>query len=326
MVFSYLVYSYGVANIWQNLLRTGWWFIPVVLVWAAVYFCNARAWFVILHDHHPDIRFGMIYRLTITAFSLNYVTPFLSLGGEPYRVVALKKTVDKHRGISSVILYNMIRWMAHFTFWLSAIVIAFATVSLTPAMMIALGIICCVLIAMLWFFLLRHKYGIFESLFSWMSNKRFLQRYLKKLEPHRPALLSIDEQIKHLYQSKRKTFYTSIAYEYLSRIIASFEFLFILKALGYTPTFMEAFYINAATSLILNMLFFVPFELGTREGGLYVVMQSIGYAQGIGIFISLVNRLRELVWTLIGMALMLKTEKQPGAASFIQMMEDEQKS
>ena len=158
-----------------------------------------------------------------------------------------------------------------------------------------------------------------------MSRKQFLHRYLQKLEPHRAALLSIDEQIKQLYQHQRKTFYTSIVFEYLSRIIASFEFFFILKALGYTPTFLEAFYINAATSLILNMLFFVPFELGTREGGLYFVMQSIGYVQGIGIFISLVNRLRELVWTLIGMALMLKTDKQPSTDSFLKMMEDEQK-
>lgn len=145
------------------------------------------------------------------------------------------------------------------------------------------------------------------------------------MEPHRTALLSIDEQIKQLYQHQRKTFYKSIAFEYLSRIIASFEFFFILKALGYTPTFLEAFYINAATSFILNMLFFVPFELGTREGGLYFVMQSVGYVQGIGIFISLVNRLRELVWTFIGMALMLKTDKQPSTDSFLKMMEDEQK-
>ncbi|HVN49272.1 MAG TPA: lysylphosphatidylglycerol synthase domain-containing protein [Bacteroidota bacterium] len=325
IVFSYLVYSYGVANIWQNLLRTGWWFLPVVFVWAAVYYCNAWAWFVILRDHHPDIRFSTIYRLTITAFSLNYVTPFLSLGGEPYRVAALSKTVDKHRGISSVILYNMIRWMAHFSFWLSAIVIALITVTLAPAAVISLVIIGCVLILSIGFFVSRHKYGIFEALFSWMSRKRVLQRFLKKLDPHRAALLSIDEQIKQLYQHQQKTFYTSIFFEYLSRIAASFEFFFILKALGFAPTFMEAFYINAATSFILNMLFFVPFELGTREGGLYFVMQSVGYAQGIGIFISLVNRLRELVWTLIGMALMLKTEKQPSTASFIKMMEDEQK-
>jgi hypothetical protein len=248
------------------------------------------------------------------------------LGGEPYRVLALDKDIDRQRAISSVILYNMIRWLAHFIFWLSAAAIALVTMKLTPSLFFSLLGVCVVLISLVMFFLARHKNGIFESLLAWMARNRLLRRYAQKLEPHRAALLSLDTQITQLYQHHRRTFYTSIALEYISRVIASFEFLFILKALGFTPAFLEALYINAATSFILNMLFFVPFELGTREGGLYVVMESIGYTQGIGVFIGLVNRLREFFWTLIGMALMLKTERTTSAESFLEMMEEKQGS
>jgi len=324
-IFSYLVYSYGIANILTNLGRTGWWFLPIVLVWAIVYFCNAVAWYSILHDHHPDVSLLSIYRLTISAFALNYVTPFLNLGGEPYRVMALNGRVDKHRAISSVILYNMIRWLAHFFFWITGIAVAIAVLTPSLPFAAALAAICIALTFLVAFFMSRHKNGIFESLISWISSKRILKRYAAKLEPHKPTLLVIDKQIKQLYLHQRKTFYKSIAFEYVSRIIASLEFYFILKALGYSPTFLQAIYINAASSFILNMLFFVPFELGTREGGLYFIMQSIGYTQGIGIFIGLVNRLRELAWILIGMTGMLKSHKVEGEDSLLEMMEEEEK-
>jgi hypothetical protein len=159
-----------------------------------------------------------------------------------------------------------------------------------------------------------------------MEGKPLLRRFWQKLAPHRPAILIIDEQIRDLYINQRTTFYASILFEYLSRIVGSFEFYFILKALGYHPTFLEALYINAATSFILNMLFFVPFELGTREGGMFLVLQSIGYTQGIGIFLGLVTRLREFFWIAIGMAAMLKSEAKPETEkSILTMIEREER-
>jgi uncharacterized protein (TIRG00374 family) len=322
-VFSYMVCDYGFRNILTNLLDVGWWFVPIVLVWGAVYLCNAQAWFVILREYYPALRFWNIYKLTVTAFALNYITPFLSLGGEPYRVAALKGKVDKHRAISSVILYNMIRWLAHFFFWLFAIVLALVMLHLTLLLRLVLGTITILLFCLAGFFIARHKYGIFESLMSWMEGKRVLSFAVRKLEPHRRALLVIDGQIKELYTDHRRSFYASIGFEFLSRIIVSLEFFFILIALGYTPSYLEALLINAATSFLLNMLFFVPFELGTREGGLLLILQWLGYPAGIGIFIGLANRLREFAWIAIGLLLMLKTEGHEAEKTLWEIMEED---
>jgi hypothetical protein len=65
----------------------------------------------------------------------------------------------------------------------------------------------------------------------------------------------------------------------------------------------------------------MPFELGTREGGLFLVMQTIGYPPGIGIVIGLVNRLRELVWLFIGLTFMLRTGAPKEERSTLEMME-----
>jgi hypothetical protein len=53
----------------------------------------------------------------------------------------------------------------------------------------------------------------------------------------------------------------------------------------------------------MNMFFFVPFELGTREGSLYFILESLGFGAGVGIFIAVVNRIREFFWILVGLLL-----------------------
>jgi len=55
--------------------------------------------------------------------------------------------------------------------------------------------------------------------------------------------------------------------------------------------------------LITNLFFFIPFELGAREGGLYLVLGSIHLTSVIGIYIGIINRAREFFWILVGLIL-----------------------
>ena len=299
----------------------GWWFAAVAGAWAAVYFCNAKAWFAILHDDVDGVSFFAIYKLTVTGFAINYITPFLNLGGEPYRVVELQKKAGTHRAVSSVILYNMVRMLSHFLFWFLAVVMMFLFFSPTGSFAAALIVVFLFVLGLFFLFLAGHKNGIFALLFSWIDRHPFLQKATKPMESKRNSLLVIDEHIRQLYNTNRKTFYTAVGYELLARFISTFEFIFILTAIGFHPLYGEALYINAASSLIINLFFFMPFELGTREGGLFLVMQTIGYAPGIGIVIGLVNRLRELVWLFIGLAFMVRTGAPKEERSILEMME-----
>ena len=56
-------------------------------------------------------------------------------------------------------------------------------------------------------------------------------------------------------------------FEALARIAGTGEILFIPRALGYDIPFTTALCIDTASSPALNVLFFVPFDLGVREGG-----------------------------------------------------------
>ena len=56
------------------------------------------------------------------------------------------------------------------------------------------------------------------------------------------------------------------------------------------------------------MLFFMPLQLGGREGGFLMSVSGLGLTSNAGIFVALIVRLRELIWTAIGL-LLIKVSK-----------------
>ena len=61
--------------------------------------------------------------------------------------------------------------------------------------------------------------------------------------------------------------------------------------------------IIAFTTLFANMLFFMPLQLGGREGGFLMSVSGLGLTATAGIFVALLVRIRELIWTAIGLLL-----------------------
>jgi uncharacterized protein (TIRG00374 family) len=302
-VFAWLISDFGISNIIENVRKSGWWFVPVVGVWGVVYYLNAWAWYYVIDAKNKKVGFANIYGITLSGFAINYITPFVNLGGEPYRVIALKDKIGLHSAVSSVILYTMLHFLSHFIFWTTAIILAGVLLPLATGLKITLFSAFVILLAFIWFTFTRHKKGIFASLINLLSKLPFLKSLHKRLSKKEESLLKIDEQIKQLYNERKNHFYLALFFEYSARIVASLEFLFILKAIGISISFLEAFYINAGSSLIINLFFFMPFELGTREGGLYLVLDSLKLTPGVGIYIGLVNRVREFFWILVGLVL-----------------------
>jgi len=319
--FCYLVWDFGIDNIVRNVVRVGWWFVPIVALWGIVYLFNALAWYIILRDHASTVTLGAIYRLTVSGFAINYVTPFINLGGEPYRVLSLRSQVGIHRAVSSVILYNMVRMLSHFYFWIACAVVALLVLPTSVGLVLTMAAVFTLVISLIAFFYSRHRTGIFRSLMGASARSRLFRPLARKMEKNSAALLEIDAQITELYRERRGAFYQALCCEFLARLIASFEFYFILQAIGSSLSLIHAFLINGGSSLILNLFFFVPFELGTREGGLFLVMQGIGVTSGIGIFMGLINRVRELFWIVIGFALALPDGRSRTAHSMLEMIE-----
>ena len=78
---------------------------------------------------------------------------------------------------------------------------------------------------------------------------------------------------------------------------------------GIVLTYAHSILILAFTSLFANMIGFLPMQLGVQEGGFVISIAALGLTAALGIFVSIICRVREIIWIVIGLLLM-KIDKQ----------------
>lgn len=297
----------GYEQIRRNIVSAGLYLPAVIGIWVFVYAFNALAFQVIVnsgtHDKHLSYRHS--YKLTVSGFAFSYTTPF-GFGGGPYRVMELAHYIGTPRAMSSVVLYSMMHILSHFCLWTSAIFVfvAIYTEKMTPALWSVFGIYMLILIAALLVFSYGYRNGLIVKLYSILLRIPFAKRPARRFyEKNLEAMEQVDRNIAYLY-GQPHAFWSSLFYEYVARVINSLEFFFILRAFGLPISFWDAVLILAFSSLMGNLLFFLPMQLGAREGGLALIIKILGISTGgVGVFTSFYTRIRELFWVFVGVGL-----------------------
>lgn len=284
-------------------------YLPFVVgVWVFVYACNAGAFQLIVnsgeHDKHLDYRHA--YKLTISGFAYSYITPFGS-GGAPYRIMELSSHIGVPRATSSVVLYSMMHILSHFCLWTTGAVLflIFYIDRMNTTLWTLFGVYFAILVFVVYFFFRGYKNGFIAKLFRLCFYIPFARRPARRFyESHTESFAQVDRNIAYFHH-ERRAFYSSLALEYIGRVINSGEFYFILLAFGAPVTIVDAILVLAFSSLLGNLLFFFPMQMGAREGGLAIIVRVIGYAggAGLGVFAGLFTRVRELFWILVGVSL-----------------------
>ena len=79
---------------------------------------------------------------------------------------------------------------------------------------------------------------------------------------------------------------------------------------GITLTFLHSILIVSLTTLLSNLIGFLPMQLGVQEGGFAISTAAMGLSVEQGFFVSIICRVREIIWIIIGIALMKIGNKQ----------------
>ena len=310
-VLAIMVAQLNFAEVCTAVSHAGYWFAAVLALWALLYIFNTAAWYVIIQaGGRVKVPRAWLYKITVSGFALNYATPGGLMGGEPYRIMSLSPLIGTERASSSVILYVMTHIFSHFWFWLLSIMLFVvwgrhtgATVSVAAA-----STLFC--LAGLWFFMVGYKKGIALRLATWLSHLPWVGKRVRAFaDSHHEQLLTIDHQVAALHHQNKRTLVTAVVLELLCRVCSAAEIYFTILVLTPHITYVQCILILAFTSLFANILFFIPLQLGGREGGFLMSAAGLGMTASTGIFVALIVRLRELVWTGIGL-LLIKCERQ----------------
>jgi len=316
IVLALMVTQLNFDEVYEGVQRAGYWFLAVVALWAVLYIFNTAAWWLIINsqsapasDKQPShVSFLWLYKITISGFALNYATPGGLMGGEPYKIMTLSPKIGTERATSSVILHTMTHIFSHFWFWLISCVLFVMTETLnvlTSSILVMVTLFC---LTAIWFFIKGYKKGIARTVMTILSHIPFIKKWAQRMiERYSDNLTTIDHQIASLHNQNRRTFVLAVMLELSCRIVSALEIMFVLLVMMPEVDYIQCILILAFTSLIANMLFFIPLQLGGREGGFLMSVNGLGMTASTGIFVALIVRLRELIWTGIGL-LMIKIE------------------
>ncbi len=316
LVLVIMITQLDFTQVWQGLRHAGYWFFAVVALWAFLYLFNTAAWYLIIKGvcSQPSadapapkrIPFAWLYKVSVSGFALNYATPGGLMGGEPYRIMELAPKIGTERASSSVILYAMTHIFSHFWFWLFSVLLFLFTQHVGLWMGSLMGAILAFCLLGIWFFTVGYRKGLANRVMSLLRHLPLIKKWARPfVDKHRSQLDTIDRQIAALHSQNPYNFIGAVLLEFSCRICSALEIFFILLVLMPDVNYVNCILILAFTSLFANLLFFIPLQLGGREGGFLMSTAGLGISASAGIFVALIVRIRELVWTGIGL-LMIK--------------------
>jgi uncharacterized protein (TIRG00374 family) len=319
-----MAWAIGFNVILENVAQTGWWFFAIIGMWLPIYLINTLSLNLIIRDENPQHRivpFWHIFKINISGFALKAATPLGFFGGDPYKVIELKRFYGVEKATSSVVLFTMTHITAQFLFWAISIITAALFLPMPSAWsnILMISFLCFVVILLL---LWRgYRKGMTVVLFDFLSKVPLLKRkVLPFCEKYNEKLVLIDSQISHLYYQRKKTFLQALSLEFLARVMNCLEIYVILRSATVDVSIIQSVSIYAFMSLFTNIFFFSPMQLGTRELSFLMAFTTLGLAGSLGIYVSLITRVREITWIGIGILLMkISNRFNPEKCNFMEV-------
>ena len=301
-LFIIIIWAAGYGNILSAVKG----FSPVysvyfLLVTALLFVAATYRWKAVLAGQMVDVPLLTLLRYKLMIFSINYFTPSSRLGGEPLKVVLLKKqNVKSSLAFASVVVDNFVGMgFDGLVGGVVLIIIFFSSrgAALGDARMLALalGVAVLAIVAVCYLILVRKK-----SVFSYIleiaggltrsRKKKFfavLQGKVAKAEFYMREILS----------RKPRALLLAVFFASLSWPLTLIQYKLALLVIGVDASFFQI--LVSVVALSFTTLVPIPGSLGVQEAGQFTAFRLFSANPHTGIALSLVLRAKDLLTLLL---------------------------
>ncbi|MBR0190129.1 MAG: flippase-like domain-containing protein [Clostridia bacterium] len=309
-----MLWQSDIANTdWDNLLtpKTLLFLAGLLGLWLTIYIVHVACYYVILGRDGKKVPAFSMFKICFSGFALNSVTPAGLVGGEPYRIMALKKYCSIEKASSSTLTFSLFYIVGHVTIWFTGAVVYFAlglygdTVIDVLLIITALGTT-----AFLFAFFISKRRGLVRPFMAFLTKIPFLKKPMKRVyDKNLDSYREIDANIK-AFRATRARFWTVFFLQYFSRVLECVEYFLIFLYLGQEINVFGGILILTMASLVGNIMFLIPMQAGSREGGMALSLAFLGISSGYGVQGGLIFRARDFICIIIGISLIMFDRKK----------------
>lgn len=272
----------------------------VFFIYPFLNFWDAWGWKVVFPSYVQDkVKFSHLFFIRLAGEAINNITPFVDIGGEPLKISLLDACsgIGKKLSIYSIVIGRSILFFSEIIFWIlgAGLILFYFHVPSSWKLVFFVTIFIFILLCI--FIFASQRKGFFITFTGHLNRLKIDFGIFKKFKTH---FQHMDHEIALFYSGKDSRFLYSMTLYFLGWLAGSVEIYFMFWIVGAQVSVTQAIILESLLQLVRSVSFFIPLNLGAQEAGLALIASWMGYSPASGVAVSLIKRIRQLIWVGIG--------------------------
>ncbi|MEJ2725431.1 MAG: flippase-like domain-containing protein [Deltaproteobacteria bacterium] len=310
LLLGFLIWEIGLRTLYDNLIRLGWGLAILILAEGAVDLFHTAGWRHCLSGPYRSLSFLRLYGIHLAGFSINYLTPTATLGGEVTKGTLLAMNHRGPEAATGVIIGKLSYALAQLVFVVLGSFLILWGINLPAGALAAMLTGTVLLGAGILGFLAVQKWGKLGSIVRWLAAHRIGGKALGKVSE---SITRVDDDLKLFYRNQPLDLPLSIVWHMAGMACSigqTWFFLFIMAGNASLHTASAIWLLGTWMDLLT---FPIPLDIGVREGTRILAFKAVGLESALGLTYGLATRLKETFWAGVGLLIYAAflAEKRP---------------
>jgi hypothetical protein len=307
LLFAYFVRKAGVSEIMGGIKRLGFGFLLILGISALRQIARSLAWMKCFESPY-SLRFRDAFAARVMGDALGNIIPLASVAvAEPSKAAFVTNRVPLMASLSALALENIFYSLSVAVFIFSGTVALLLAFPLKPALRYAsFGTLAVtILIVPLGYLVIRRQWKFLSGAMSLLHRRNIAQAWLEKTIPRARTL---EDRIYGFYQRHSNRLLLILALEmsfHVAGVVEIYTTLWFISGVV-APTLLTAFILESVNRVINVVFKFIPLRTGVDEAGTGMLSKVLGFTTAIGVTLAIVRKARDIFWTAIGVALIVR--------------------
>jgi hypothetical protein len=307
LLFAYFVRKAGVGEVLAGIQRLGFGFLLIIAISSVRQTARSLAWTRCFESPH-SLRFRDAFAARVMGDALGNIIPLASVAiSEPSKAAFVTNRVPLMASLAALALENIFYSLSVVLLIFSgtaALLLSFPLPkALRIASLVALGVT--VVLAPLGYFVIRQQLKFLSGPMSFLSRRGIARAWL--VEKGIPRARTLEDRIYGFYSRNGNRLIPIFLLEvcfHLAGVAEIYTTLYFISPVR--PTLLTAFILESVNRVINVVFKFIPLRTGIDEAGTGMLSKVLGFTTAIGVTLAIVRKARDIFWTTIGVALMVR--------------------